>query len=188
MRCRIRPAACARPGSATSKWIACLVLSATAVAASGHDGEDHGAPPPPLSQNVAPRAAAISDEFEIVAALEGRRLVVYVDRYASNEPVANAKVEVEGAGLKGVARQTAPGTYLLDGAAGLPEKKHALTISIDAGDTVDLIPATLDTTRPGPAAAHMHGWNERVIWIIAGLVLLVSATLLAMRRRRGRSP
>jgi cobalt-zinc-cadmium efflux system membrane fusion protein len=62
---------------------------------------DHGAPPPPFSQSGAPRAVAATEDFEVVAVLEGKQLVVYVDRFASNEPVAKAKVEIEGAGLKG---------------------------------------------------------------------------------------
>jgi hypothetical protein len=46
------------------------------------------------------RAVAATEEFEVVAVLEGKNLVVYVDRFASNEPVAKARVEVEGGGLK----------------------------------------------------------------------------------------
>jgi hypothetical protein len=70
--------------------------------------------PLPVSQSVTPRAAAATEEFEVVTSLEGKKLVVYVDRFASNEPVTQAKVEIEGAGLKGVASETAPGTYVLD--------------------------------------------------------------------------
>ena len=64
---------------------------AVAFSAFGHGGEDHGAPPPPVSPGVAPRALAATEEFEVVAALEGKQLVVYVDRFASNEPVVKAK-------------------------------------------------------------------------------------------------
>ncbi|MFA4970292.1 MAG: hypothetical protein WC540_11745 [Sulfuritalea sp.] len=153
-------------------------------AAYAHGDEDHGAAPPPVTQSMAPRAVAATEEFEVVAVLEDKHLVVYVDRHASNEPVAGAKVEIEGGGLQGVAAESAPGTYLLNLAAALPPAKHALTISIEAGDSADLLTATLDTSSAAPAAAHAHYWSEWIVWGLAALLLLVSAALLAVRRRK----
>ena len=152
--------------------------------AYAHGDEDHGAAPPPVTQSMAPRAVAATEEFEVVAVLEDKHLVVYVDRHASNEPVAGAKVEIEGGGLQGVAAESAPGTYLLNLAAALPPAKHALTISIEAGDSADLLTATLDTSSAAPAAAHAHYWSEWIVWGLAALLLLVSAALLAVRRRK----
>ena len=167
-----------------AKGLTCIALFAAAFAAFGHGGEDHGAPPPAIGQDVAPRAAAATEDFEVVAALEGRHLVVYVDRFASNEPVANAKVEVDGAGLKGLAAEAAPGTYVMDLAATLPPAKHALTISIEAADSADLLTATLDTSLATPGTAHVHGWSEWIVWTVAVLLLLASGALLAVRRSR----
>lgn len=151
--------------------------------AFGHGGEDHGAPPPSVTQAVEPRAAAATEEFEVVTSLEGKKLVVYVDRFASNEPVAQAKVEIEGAGLKGVASETAPGTYVLDVAIPLPPAKHPLTISVEAGDSVDLLTATLDTSAPVANVAHTHAWSEWTVWGISGALLLITGILFAVRRR-----
>jgi hypothetical protein len=156
-------------------------------AAHGHGDEDHGAPPPPVTQSMAPRAAAATEEFEVVAVLQDKHLVVYVDRYASNEPVVGAKVEIEGGGLQGVAAETTPGTYLMDLAADMPPAKHGLTISIESGDSADLLTATLDTSPPAPPAAHSHYWSEWVVWGLAVLLLLVSGALLAVRGRRQKS-
>lgn len=156
---------------------------AAASAAYAHGDEDHGAPPPPVTQSMAPRAVAATEEFEVVAVLEGKHLMVYVDRYASNEPVAGAKVEIEGGGLQGVAAESAPGTYLLNLAAAMPPAKHGLTISIEAGDSADLLTATLDTSSAAPAAVHTHYWGEWIVWGLAAL-LLVSVALLAARRRK----
>ena len=62
------------------------------------DGHSHEAPAPlPVSQSVTPRAVAATEEFEVVTSLEGKKLVVYVDRFASNEPVVQAKVDALGA-------------------------------------------------------------------------------------------
>lgn len=166
-----------------NRIIVAIALCAASFAAFGHGGENHGAPPPPLvGQSIAPRAIAATEEFELVAVLEGRKLVLYLDRYASNEPVAKARVEVEGAGLKGVAGEAAPGTYVLDVAAEIPAGKHPLTIAVEIGEYTDLLSATLDTSHPA-AAVHVHGWREQIVWIVAGLLLLAGAALLALRRR-----
>jgi len=165
------------------KHVCAILLFATAFAAFGHGDEDHGAPTPVVTHGHAPRAVAATEEFEVVVALEGKRLVVYLDRFASNEPVTKAHVEVEGGGLKGVASDIAPGTYALDVATAMPPGKHPLTIAIEAGDTADLLTATLDISSAATGEEHVHGWSERIAWIVASLLLLAAGALLAMRRR-----
>lgn len=152
--------------------------------AFGHGGEDHGALPPAVTQAVDPRAAAATDEFEVVTVLEDKQLVVYVDRFASNEPVTQAKVEIEGAGIKGLASETAPGTYVLNVAVTIPQAKHPLTISIEAGDTADLLSATLDVSSPKADVPHTHGWSEWAVWILSGSLLLITGVLFAARRHK----
>jgi hypothetical protein len=147
------------------------------------DGHTHAAPEPIPVVTLSPRAAAATEEFEVVAAIEGKKLVVYLDRFASNEPVTKAVVEVEGGGLKGVAGEIAPGTYALDLATAMSPGKHPLTIAIEAGDTTDLLTATLDISPAAAGEEHVHGWSERIVWIVAGLLLLAAGAMLAMRRR-----
>ena len=154
-------------------------------ASDGHTHAGETPAPVPITAS-APRAVAATEEFEVVAVLEDKHLRVYVDRYASNEPVAGAKVEVEGAGLQGVAAESAPGVYLMNLAAALPSARHGLTISIEAGDSADLLTATLDTSLAAPPVAHAHDWSEWIVWGLAALLLLVSGLLLAMRRRKQR--
>ncbi|MDP2811635.1 MAG: hypothetical protein Q8O34_15965 [Rhodocyclaceae bacterium] len=132
-----------------------------------------------------PRAVAATEDFEVVAVLEGKQLVVYVDRFASNEPVAKAKVEVEGAGLKGLASEAAPGTYVMNVAAAIVPGKHPLTISIEAGDTADLLGATLDTSQPVVIDVDAPGWSSRVVWSVAAL-LLAAGALLVVRRSKAK--
>jgi len=147
------------------------------------DGHTHAAPEPIPVVTLSPRAAAATEDFEVVAAIEGKKLLVYLDRFASNEPVTKAVVEVEGGGLKGVAGEIAPGTYALDVATAMSPGKHPLTIAIEAGDTTDLLTATLDISPAAAGEEHVHGWSERIVWIVAGLLLLAAGALLAMRRR-----
>ncbi len=162
--------------------IAALFLSAP-LAAFAHGGEDHGAPAPAVGQSVAPRAVASSEEFEAVAVLEGKKLVLYLDRFASNAPVVGAKVEIEGGGLKGAAAETSPGVYAMDAAAIVPAK-HPLTVSIEAGDSADLLSATLDVAPPPAGVAPAHGWGELLVWRGSGALALVGGVLLAIRRRQ----
>lgn len=147
------------------------------------DGHSHAAPAPLPTVTMSPRAAAATEEFEVVAALEGKKLVVYLDRFASNEPVTKANVEVEGGGLKGAAREIAPGTYAMDVATVMSPGRHPLTIAVEAGDTADLLTATLDISPAAAGEEHVHGWSERIVWIVAALLLLAAGALLAMRRR-----
>ena len=169
------------------KQLLATALLAVAFSAFGHGGEDHGAPPPALSQSVAPRASAASEEFEVVAALEDRKLVIYVDRFASNEPVADARVEVEASSVQGQASETSPGTYVIELAAGLPAARHPLTISIETGDSADLLSLLLDTSRPASTVAvHSHEWSEWAVWVLAAVLLLAGAALLLRRRRQRR--
>lgn len=172
--------------------IASLLLSG-APAAFSHEGEDHGgedhagddrgAPPPALSQALLPRASAASDEFEMVAVLDGKKLVIYLDRFASNEPVTGAKVEVEGGGLAGIAAESAPGIYGID-AAVLTAAKHPLTIAIDAGDSADLLSATLDNSTPPAALAHDEGWSGWAVGFGAALLGLAGGLLWVIRRKK----
>lgn len=167
-------------------FLVMLVACSLPVLAGGDssDGHSHETPAPAsVSQNVTPRATAATEDFEIVTSLEGRKLVVYVDRFASNEPVAQARVEIEGAGLKGVASETTPGTYVLEIATPLPPARHPLTISIEAGDSVDLLTATLDTSASVATVAHTHAWSKWLVWGISGAMLLVTGTVFAVRRR-----
>lgn len=148
------------------------------------DGHTHAAPEPLPVVATAPRATAATEEFEVVAVIEGKRLVVYVDRYASNEPVAKAKVEIEGAGLKGDAGETAAGTYVMDLAAPIVPGRHPLMISIEAGDSVDLLSATLDTSPTVADAVHVHYPAEWLVWVAAAVLLLTAGVLIIVRQRK----
>ena len=147
------------------------------------DGHTHGPAAAPVTTPMAPRAVAATEEFEVVAILDGKQLQVYVDRFASNAPVTKAKVEIDGAGLKGLARETAPGVYTMNISQTISPNKHPLTIGIEVGDTTDLLTATLDIPHLDVVSEQVEWWRQWWIGIAAVLfVLTVVAVWVAQRR------
>lgn len=144
-----------------------------------HGGEDHGDAQPALPvQGIAPRFSVSSDELELVAVFRPPQLIIYVDHYADNTPLTQAKLELEGAGVKGVAKETAPGVYVMT----LPELKPAaypFTISIESDELADLLAASLtvpaDDANKAPGHDTHGGQTGDRTW-----VLMVGALLLAV--------
>lgn len=163
--------------------------------ASAHGGEDHGDEAKALAPAVAiaPRAIAQSEDFELVAVLEeakpeGRRLSLFLDRFATNEPIVGAKLEVDEGGTNVVAKETSPGVYVVPFGVptnAAPGTKLPLTISIEAGDSADLLTTTLEIPAPSASvAAHVHGWGEIAAWLTGTVIGLAAVALLIVRRRR----
>jgi hypothetical protein len=60
-----------------------------------------------------------------------------------------------------------------------------LTISIEAGDSADLLTTTLEIPAPSASvAAHVHGWGEIAAWLTGTVIGLAAVALLIVRRRR----
>lgn len=163
-----------------------VVLACASWSAAAHGGEDHGAETPvAISIPVAPRAYAQTEDFELVAQLQGTVLNITLDRFATNDPVADAQIEVEsGTAFKAQAQQIAPGLYTVKADALAAPGKYALNFSVQAGDSADLLAATLDITAPTQTLAHVHSWREWTTWVLSGLVLAAGLALVVVRRRR----
>lgn len=168
---------------ATLALLPCLALA--------HEGHDHGPPEPTMQADAAPRAAAESEAFELVAVLESGALTLYLDRHASNAPVADARVEVESGARKALAEARGPGVYALPAGTLAKPGSHPLTITVQAGEEMDLLAATLvvppPAQVPGDAAA---GPAVRIGWIgwAAGAALLGSLAVWLIARSRKRLP
>lgn len=180
-----------------------LTLAAPAGAAPGAhgpNGEHLDAPVALRAAAALPRVEASSDTFELVAELRGAELVIVVDRYASNEPVLDASVEVESGALKAVARfRPEPGDYVVTDPALLKALaapgEHGLVFTLVAGADSDLLDGTL-VSAAGAAAGratngdHGHGDDDhghplqRSAWIGAGLAVLVLLLGIAWWRQR----
>lgn len=168
-----------------------LMGSSLALAHGGEDHGDEGKSPAPTTA-IAPRASAQSDDFELVAVLEagerqGARLYITLDRFKTNEPVVGAKLEVDAGGQNLPVQEASPGIYVVQLAApGMAAGAHLpLTISVDAGDTSDLLTTTLEV--PVVAAedpAHAHSRSEWTVWMLGAAVAVAGSGLLIVRRRQ----
>ncbi len=172
-----------------------LALLAVAPVAA-HDGHDHGAPPPPVSATVAPRADASSADLEIVVALRAGMLEIAIDRFADDEPVLGAIVEVDGP--EGMAKASEDsGLYRLPAPWAKPGKSFDLAVTVQADGLLDVLTTTLavppmkDAATGGVVASARAGESAGAAtgldpWLVGGLGFTGGAGLAALvgfRRR-----
>jgi hypothetical protein len=133
---------------------------------------------------------AKSDLFELVATLTGGELSILIDRFATNEPVLKAQVEVESGGLKAQAKFHADiGDYAIDDPAMLKKLftpgEHPLVITVLAGEDSDLLDGVLRVS--ASSADHEHGIHW-AWWTLGALVIFallgIAAALLRKKFQR----
>src|SRR5262245_2346561 len=87
------------PGLLSSIRVATLVCVVAALlglpASRAHEGHDHDDPAgAALASSTHPRVVAHSELYEVTGILKDDRLSIYLDRFATNEPVTDAKLKV----------------------------------------------------------------------------------------------
>lgn len=109
-----------------------------------HDGHDHGAPPPAAEiANLAPRAEAASENYELVAIARGGDLVIYLDRFATNESVDGASIAVETPAGPEPARAMANEPYRLSAPWSVKPGSYDLIFTVSKDGIDDVLSATL---------------------------------------------
>jgi hypothetical protein len=139
---------------AVIRWaaLAAIALALGAAAAVAHEGHSHADEAPHLaSPGAAPRAQAVSDNFELVAIAANGALVVFLDRFASNEPVNGAEITVEAPGGSIVAKAADDGTYSLPAPWSERPGKYDLIFTVVAGGAADVLPASIEIGAPASA-------------------------------------
>lgn len=173
--------------SAGALMLTALFVAGNVDAGPGHDHGD-GAPAAGAGK-ASPRFEAHSDLFEAVGVLGASELSIVIDRYASNEPVLSAKVELESGSVKAVAQFHAEhGDYSFPSKPFEKPGSYPITLTITAGDEVDILAGNLVV--PDPAAGHEHAvtamsWKSGAV-IAALIVVLGIAATLFIRRRSGK--
>jgi len=161
-------------------------LAVPALAGPGHDGgHDHDEAPVVTAGPALPRFEAHSDLFEIVGTLDHHgELSLTLDRYATNEPVPDARIELESGSVKANAEfRPELGAYRFAANAFGEPGSYPITLTVTAGSDVDLLAADLVVPPPEPAAATDAPAVDRRLWWGAGGVLAVLALAFALRRR-----
>lgn len=161
-----------------------FLLSALVSPAWAGPGHDHGGSPAAARDTTSPRVASHSDLFEIVGMVEGNALKIYLDRYATNEAVTDAKIEVEVGSVKGIAEAQVDGTYSFKNDIFAKPGELALGFTVLAGKDADLLAGDLKIG--SPTADHAHDEAARP-WLrfaayAGGALLLAAIAAVTLRR------
>jgi hypothetical protein len=128
-----------------------LLAALSCVPSAAHEGHDHDAEAartaPPAPAFAAPRFGTASELFELVGALDGQRLVLWLDRAADTSPVTDATLELEIAGRPMRAR-AAGDIYVIELDAPLAPGRVAIVATVVAGGDSDLLAAELVVPAP----------------------------------------
>lgn len=169
-------------------WLCVAVNAWAGPGAHGPNGE-HLDGPAGHSHSVAstaPRMEAKSEDFELVATLADDELSILIDRFATNEPVLDAQVEVQTGQVKAVAKFHADhGDYAVADEAFLKvlatPGEHALVVTLSTGKESDLLDGVLKVE--AAAIEHTHGVPR---WAWGGGIVLVLAAIGALVWQRSR--
>jgi RND family efflux transporter MFP subunit len=170
-------------------FAAAVVIGALAVPGLAHEGHDHGAQSAATPVHALPRGEASSAAFELVAVAQGAELVLYLDRFATNEPVVDAAVEVETPAGPATAAAS-DGAYRLN-APWLAKPGHVdLIVTVTAGTQTDVLPVSIDIPERAAANGETNGALARARSLLqpatavpAGIGFLAGIVLMSLRRR-----
>jgi hypothetical protein len=162
------------------KWLFGLVLALLPVSVFADEG--HGESPSALPAALAPRVEAHSEGFELVGVLEGEKLTLYLDRFATNEPVTDAAIEIESGAFKAAAQPGGEGVYTASAAALAKPGQYPLVFTIRAASETDLLNGTLGVLQPPAASSHPRDWTGWLVWLAGALVALAGIAWLWRRK------
>lgn len=132
-----------------------------------------------------PAFEAHSELFELVGRIKDERLTLTLDRWASNEPVSGARIEIEVDGKTLLAEAQPDGSYALGAAPFATPATYPLTILIDAGDESDLLAADFvvaaDTEETAAGETGITG-KTAIAAALASLVVIGAALIRHHRR------
>lgn len=141
----------------------------------------HAATPAPE-----PTFESSSESFELTGRIQGPQMTLLLDRWASNEPVTDAKIDIEVDGRTMIASAQADGSYTLDASSFAKPAIYPLTISVTAGNESDLLVAELKVEAPAETTlSSMAGSRVATIALVVSLLVLAGARLFKKRRQTG---
>ena len=173
---------------AFAAWALALLFSLLPPAAFAHGGEDHGdeAKAPVGLSASGPQLELKSPDVELSGVLQDGKLTVYADRYATNEPILNAKIELESNGRKLLMLPAKDGSYTAAADWLKQPGKHEIVVSVEAVGLQDLLIGTLQVPGLKPAV-QARSWLDYGKWAAGGIAGVIALLVLfkLMRRRKG---
>ncbi len=192
-----------------NRIVAALLFAILSVTnAWSHAGEDHSGKATAITVQTAPRAFAASQLFELVAVSNGSALSIYLDAYATNQPISGAAITVETPA--GPVDAVAEGDiYRIDAPWAATPGDYELLFTVTAGTDIDFLTATLSVPKvfaapaakaPGGLAGFALAHKVRnvvattipdrlkqfdpALMTMGGLGFLGGAAIMALMRRR----
>ena len=159
-------------------WSIAAVLAGFAPQTLAGDGHDHGEAPAPTAGATLPRFTAVSELFELVGVVNGKNVTVYLDRFADNSPVKDARVDLELDGNPVALEPHADGEFEATLQDALNPGVVSVTATVVAGQDADLLAGELDLHEEatevhdesaGPSLQSYAGWLGAGVLVI-GLV------------------
>ncbi len=140
--------------------------------ASAHEGHKHDQEIKPQSNvAAAPTLTAVSENYELVAIVQGRQMTVYLDQFESNAPVLDADLDFDFSGTGVKATRNADGTYSVALPKNIDLKSSIpVTVTILAAAGPDLLSGDLVI----PKLETHSSWSA--FWVVA----VVAACLIAL--------
>ena len=164
-----------------------LTLTALPGSAWAGPGHDHGDAPAAATGSASPRLKTHSDLFELVGVIDKGEMKIYLDRYATNEPVTDAKIEVEVGNIKGIATVQPDGSYSFKNDLFAKPGELAVSFTVLAGKDADLLAGDLKIGNPvdnhADDVASKH-WLRSAANAGGALLLIVIAAAVLRRRKR----
>jgi membrane fusion protein, heavy metal efflux system len=166
------------------KFLAALLLLMP-VSISAHEGEDHSEEPMAAAATSAPsgRLEARTADIELVAGASGDDLTIWIDRWATGEPITNAAVSVTIDGARVIAKP-GNGVYTLSAPALDVAGDRKLSFIVSQGGAIDTLSGTLAIAKPADDHAHGLPWRTALIVLLA-LGVAVAAYVVWRKRARG---
>lgn len=176
---------------AFTAWTLALLFSLLPPVAFAGGGDDHShgpevSVPVAASATSGERLELKSPDVELLGILSDGKLTVYADRYASNEPILNAKIELESNGRKLQLMATKDGAYAAAADWLKQPGKHEIVVSVEAVGLQDLLIGTLQVPGLKPTV-QARSWLDYGKWAAGGIAVVIVLLVLfkRMRRRKG---
>lgn len=181
--------------------ITALILLATSnLPSPAHEGHDHDGPAKVAVAPALPRAETTSEAFELVAVASDGELVIYLDLFATNEPVPDAHLVIEMPQGSVEAKPASDGSFRLAAPWTGSPGRYDLIATVTKGNDADVLAFTLEIPPPSlttsttsvnrSGSAFAFGIKERIspgdhgaLFAVIGAFVLGGAVGLFIARR-----